>query len=402
MSKLDELYRLHRLLDGRRTGLPRAALITEHGFSRSTLARLIADLRDKLNAPLIHDPERGGYRYDTADGRHPLPGLWFSADELLALVTLKHLLAHLEPGLLDERSRRIAEATLQAATAAVTLAEANLAQAEAQRQYADVQLQRTTELAEKGLVSTQREQQVQLEAATARDGVTASEAALAMRRQELASARAALIEGEAESAGPCCTEVRSPTTGNVLAVLTESAQVVSAGMPLLDIGDPTDLEVVVDVLSSDAVTIPERAEARIDRWGGEPLRAAVKRIDPVAVTRVSALGIEEQRTRVVLDLLDGPQVRPRLGHGFRVVAMIAVWRGNVLAVPLGALFRQGDDWVVFVVEDGRAQLRTIEIGRRNNEIAEVVAGLEMGDQVIVHPADTLESGSAVVTPASGS
>lgn len=105
MSKLDELYRLHRLLDGRRTGLPRAALITEHGFSRSTLARLIADLRDKLNAPLIHDPERGGYRYDTADGRHPLPGLWFSADELLALVTLKHLLAHLEPGLLDDHLR---------------------------------------------------------------------------------------------------------------------------------------------------------------------------------------------------------------------------------------------------------------------------------------------------------
>lgn len=105
MSKLDELYRLHRLLDGRRTGLPRAALIAEHGFSRSTLTRFIADLRDKLGAPLIHDRDRGGYRYDTADGRHPLPGLWFSADELLALVTLKHLLANLEPGLLDDHLR---------------------------------------------------------------------------------------------------------------------------------------------------------------------------------------------------------------------------------------------------------------------------------------------------------
>lgn len=105
MSKLDEIYRLHRLLDGRRTGLPRAALITEHGFSRSTLTRLVADLRDKLGAPLICDPERGGYRYDTADGRHPLPGLWFTADELLALVTLKHLLANLEPGLLDDHLR---------------------------------------------------------------------------------------------------------------------------------------------------------------------------------------------------------------------------------------------------------------------------------------------------------
>ncbi len=105
MSKLDELYRLHRLFDGRRTGISRADLIGAHGFARSTLARLVADLRDKLNAPLIHDKERGGYRYDTADGRHPLPGLWFTADELLALVTLKHLLDHLEPGLLDDHLR---------------------------------------------------------------------------------------------------------------------------------------------------------------------------------------------------------------------------------------------------------------------------------------------------------
>ncbi|MDP2266136.1 MAG: YafY family protein [Thiobacillus sp.] len=105
MSKLDDLYRLHRLLDGRRTGLSRAALTSEHGFSRSTLTRLIADLRGRLGAPLIHDSERGGYRYNTADGSHALPGLWFTADELLALVTLKHLLTHLEPGLLDDHLR---------------------------------------------------------------------------------------------------------------------------------------------------------------------------------------------------------------------------------------------------------------------------------------------------------
>ena len=105
MSKLDELYRLHRLLDGRHTGLPRADLIGTHGFSRSTLTRLIADLRDKLGAPIVCDPERGGYRYDTADGRHPLPGLWLSPAELLALVTLKHLLSNLEPGLLDDHLR---------------------------------------------------------------------------------------------------------------------------------------------------------------------------------------------------------------------------------------------------------------------------------------------------------
>lgn len=105
LSKLDEIYRLHRLLDGRRTGISRAALIGEHGFARSTLSRLIADLRDKLGAPLVHDKDRGGYRYDTSDGRHAMPGLWFTADELLALVTLKQLLANLEPGLLDDHLR---------------------------------------------------------------------------------------------------------------------------------------------------------------------------------------------------------------------------------------------------------------------------------------------------------
>lgn len=105
MSKIDELYRLHRLLDGRRTGISRADLIGAHGFARATLARLIADLRDKLGAPLIHDKERGGYRYDIADGRFALPGLWFTADELLALVSLKQLLGKLEPGLLDDHLR---------------------------------------------------------------------------------------------------------------------------------------------------------------------------------------------------------------------------------------------------------------------------------------------------------
>ena len=301
------------------------------------------------------------------------------------------------PGLLDERSRRMAEAAAQAAERAVALAEANLAQAEAQLEFATAELARTSALAARALVSTQVEQRVNLEAATARESVAAARAALIMRQQERASAQAALIEGEGGNGiAVCCAEVRAPVAGRVLEVLTENEQVVQPGAPLMDIGDPADLEVVVEVLSSDAVRLVEGAEATIERWR-RAAHAAVARIDPVAVTRVSALGIEEQRTRVVLELLDGPELRPRLGHGFRVVARIVVWRGADLAVvPMGALFRRGDDWGVFVVVGGTARLRTVGLGQRNETHAEIVAGLDVGNVVIVHPSDTIEDGRAVV------
>ena len=321
-------------------------------------------------------------------------------------VTAGQTLASIQPsgpGLLDARSRRMAEAAVEAAQASVSFAEANLAQAEAQRNFANTELERTTALAERSLVSTQVEQRVQLEAATARSAVAAAQASLVMRRQELASARAALIEGEGgNGSDTCCTDVRAPADGRVLDVLTESEQVVQPGTPLMDIGDPADLEIVVEVLSSDAVLIAEGAEATIERWGGEPLHAVVERIDPVAVTRVSALGIEEQRTRVVLSLLDPPETRTRLGHGFRVVARIVVWKqDDLVIVPMGALFRRGDDWAAFVVEDGTARLRTIELGQRNDTVAEVADGLEVGDTVIVHPSDTIEDGHGVVIQTAG-
>lgn len=301
------------------------------------------------------------------------------------------------PGLLDARSRRMAEAAVEAAEAAVALAVANLAQAEAQLRFASAEHERTAALAEKNLVSTQVEQRVELEAATAREGMVAARAALTMRRQELASAQAALIEGEGGAASEtCCTTVRSPANGRVLAVLTESEQVVQPGTPLMDIGDPADIEVIVEVLSSDSVRIAEGTQATIERWGGDPLRAVVRSIDPVAVTRVSALGIEEQRTRIILDLLDGPETRARLGHGFRVVARIVVWQADDLAVvPMGALFRRGEEWAVFAVEDDKARLRTVTLGQRNDTAAEVLAGIEVGTTVIVHPSDLIEDGSPV-------
>ncbi len=319
-------------------------------------------------------------------------------------VTLGQTVATIQPatpGLLDERSRLIAEAAVQAAEAAVALAEATLAQAQAQRDYAESDAGRKGALAERGLVSTQIEEQSALAVATAQRSVDVASATLTMRRQDLASARAALIEGtEGPSSGQCCANVPSPTAGEVLAVLTESEQVVQPGTPLMELGDPTNLEVAVDVLSTDAVRIAPHAAATIEGWGGETLRAEVKSISPTAFTKVSALGIEEQRTEVVLNLLDPPQKWARLGHGFRVIAKIVVWDGkNRVLVPIGALFRQGGAWAVFTVDNGKASLRTIDLGQRNSSFAEVRAGLEPGESVITHPADTIADGISVEVPA---
>ena len=301
------------------------------------------------------------------------------------------------PGLLDERTRRIAEAAVQAAAAGVTLAEAGLAQAKATDSFAQEDLERTILLSERGLVSTQALQRARLAAETARQSMDAAEATLQMQRQQLQSAEAALIQGDAPTAGPCCVNVAAPVTGRVLAVFSESEQVLQAGAPLMDIGDPDLLEIQVDVLSSDAVRIVRGARASIVDWGGAPLRAEVVQIDPIATTRVSALGIDEQRTRVMLRLLDGPQTRAGLGHGYHVTAQIVVWEAaDVVLVPLGALFRTGRDWSVFVMENGTARRRLLNLGQRNGEFAEVRDGLAVGEIVIMHPGDTLADGREVV------
>jgi HlyD family secretion protein len=315
-------------------------------------------------------------------------------------VTQGQTLASMEPvapGLLDERTRRVAEAAVQAAAAGVTMAEAGLAQARATDTFAQEDLERSILLSERGLVSTQALQRARLAAETAQQSMDAAEATLQMHRQQLQSAQAALIQGDAPTAGPCCVNVVAPVTGRVLAVFSESEQVLQTGAPLMDIGDPDLLEVQVDVLSSDAVRIVRGARASIVDWGGAPLRAEVAQIDPIATTRVSALGIDEQRTRVTLRLLDGPETRTGLGHGYRVTAQIVVWEAaEVVLVPLGALFRTGSDWSVFVIEDGTARLRTLSLGQRNGEGAEVKDGLALGETVIMHPGDTLADGRSVV------
>jgi HlyD family secretion protein len=173
--------------------------------------------------------------------------------------------------------------------------------------------------------------------------------------------------------------------------------VVQPGTPILELGDPGKLEVVVDLLSRDAVRVQVGATATITGWGGPPLAALVERVEPSAVTKVSALGIEEQRVTVILALEGEAADRAELGHGFRVIAAIAIWQAeDVLTIPVGALFRDGQDWATYVVRDGRVALQRIELGERNERFAQVLGGLEAGDRVILHPSDQVSAGVKVL------
>jgi HlyD family secretion protein len=183
----------------------------------------------------------------------------------------------------------------------------------------------------------------------------------------------------------------------VLRVFQESAGLIQAGAPILEIGDPGALEIVVDLLSTDAVAVRPGAVVRVERWGGEaPLDAHVRLIEPSGFTKVSALGIEEQRVNVIADFTGPPEERKALGDGYRVVARIVTWeKADALKVPQTALFRRGERWAVFALTDGRAQLREVEIGKRSEGEAEVLSGLNEGERVVVHPSDKLEDGARV-------
>jgi HlyD family secretion protein len=304
-----------------------------------------------------------------------------------------------DPGFLDIRTQRVNEAQIEAIRAGINLAEAQVRQAQAQLEFAQSDLNRAMELARRETISQRALDQARFEVATAESGLASAQATLEVRRRELASAEAGLIQPGSPMTenATCCINVMAPVDGQVLRVLVESEQVVQAGAPLIEIGNPGDLEVVVDLLSRDAVRVEPGAEARITGWGGsEEFAARVVRVEPSAFTRVSALGIEEQRVRTVLEFTEGSEALGRLGHNFRVVARIAVWQAeDVLTVPLGALFRDGETWAVFVVENGAAAVRSVAIGERTMRQAQVLGGLEAGDSVVLHPSDRIADGVAI-------
>ena len=280
------------------------------------------------------------------------------------------------------------------------LAEAQAVEARAELDLARSEQRRVEELARRNVVSERNFDEANAGVRRAEARLDIAAATLEMRQREMESAEARLIgpeTGAGAENGDCCVTVRAPVDGDILTIHHESEAVVAAGTPLVEIGDPAKLEVVAELLSADAVRIREGAEARVEGWGGAPLEARVRRIEPSGFTKVSTLGIEEQRVRVILDLTGGAQARPGLGHGYRVTVAIVVKRhDDVLLVPLGALFRQGSDWAVFVAgADDRAALRKIGIGARDARHALVEAGLAEGERVILHPSDRVAAGVAV-------
>ena len=316
-------------------------------------------------------------------------------DEVVADKTVVAEIAPTDPTFLDVRSRRIAEFAVSAAEAAVRLAEAEVMQSETRLDFARSDLDRAKKLAARKTISRRSLEKASVDVTTADAALASAMASLEVKKRELESARAQLIQPgvKTERSEGCCVRVLAPVDGRVLRIITESETVVQAGTGLLEIGDPSDLEIVVDLLSRDAVRVRRGARAVIDNWGGAPLDATVLRVDPAAFTKVSALGIEEQRVKTILKLNSPKNEWKMLGHAFRVVARVIVWkREDAVTVPLSALFRNGGDWAVFAVEDSTVRRRKVEIGERNLHDAEVVAGLQPGDRVIVHPSDQVADG----------
>ena len=305
------------------------------------------------------------------------------------------------PSFIDFRSREEGEAAVTAAEAAVKYAESEVRRLEAAVTFYRTEFARATELAPRQAISVQALDKAKFDAESNEAALISAKAQVEIWQGVRTSLAARLIEPSAVPTPPsnpaCCIEVRAPATGRVLKVNQESEAVVQPGTPVIQIGDPLDLEIIADLLSSDAVQINAGASVRIDGWGGAPVRGRVTRIDPAGFLKVSALGIEEQRVRVTIDLVDPPEVWVRLGHDYRVIVHVTVWKADdALTVPLGALFRKGDEWAVFTVRNGRAQSAGVQIGHRSTRNAEVLSGLSPGDQVVLHPSDRITDGVKVL------
>jgi HlyD family secretion protein len=296
------------------------------------------------------------------------------------------------PPPLDATTREQAQAQVTAARAHAAQAQTRVMQGERAFDQADRSTARLRAIAGAGAVSSNEMEQAELALSALRSELDAARDEKVAADAGVVAAQAALLgSGGSTSA---VTLVRAPAAGRVLRVHETDQRVVLAGTPLLSIGDTRHLEVVIDLLSVDAVRVRPGAVVRIVDWGDTAAIAArVRIIEPQGFTKVSALGVEEQRVQVICDVLDAP---PALGGGYQVQARIITWRhGDVLQVPASALFRTGEQWQVYVIADGRAQLRNITVGHRGDGAAEIIAGLQDGERVIEFPSDRIRAGARV-------
>jgi HlyD family secretion protein len=295
--------------------------------------------------------------------------------------------------LLDPRTRGELEAAAEAARAAVGQARAERERTSTELTRAKTTLQRQQELMKAGAIAADNLDAAETAVATGEEARKAAEFAVARAEYELQLARARL---QAPTSAGRAVEVVAPVSGVILKRFRESESVVPVGEPLIEIGEPSRIEIVADFLSTDAVRIQPGASVLVEGWGGsDPLKARVRRVEPAGFMKVSALGVEEQRVNVLIDFED-PSAAGRLGDGYRVEVRVVIWREeDVVKVPVGALFRRGNDWAAFLVEGNQVRLQPVELGQRNDVDGQVRKGLSPDQTVVLHPPDTLMDGARI-------
>jgi HlyD family secretion protein len=301
------------------------------------------------------------------------------------------------PGPIDARTRSQLEARVEATVDALQQSRTRVESARTALAQAARELDRQRQLERNQVIARQEVEVAQTRRDVADADVKAALAGVNVAEHDVDAARAALLATENARPTGRTTEVRAPRAGAVLKVFEESERIVAPGAPLLEIGDPSALEIVADLLSTDAVQVSPGSRVLIDRWGGEgTLNGRVRLVEPSSFTKVSALGVEEQRVNVVIDFADPPAAWRRLGDGFALELRVVLWeRTNVLMVPVGTLFRRGNQWTAFKVVGHRAVAQPIRVGHQSRLEAEVLDGLADGDQVIVHPSERVSDGTRV-------
>lgn len=329
-----------------------------------------------------------------------------AGDEVTKGKTIVAKMRPTNPAVLDSRTREQALAAVDVARAAVRVAEANLNAAMASEELAEAAYSRTRSLSERGVESEAALERAEGNLRASRANRETAEAAIAMREAELANAQASIngrddlgLNGPDDLAQADDIPLYSPINGRILQVLQESATTLPAGAPIMEIGDVSaDLEVIAELISSDAVQVDEGDPVVLRDWGGpNDLQGKVKRVHPFGATKYSALGVEEQRVQIEIELLTPAEERLALGHGYRLEVGIIVWQANdVLLVPASALFKESGQWSVFVAKEGVARLTALEVGQSDGVLTQVQSGLSAGDDVVLYPSAAIEDGSKIV------
>jgi len=302
----------------------------------------------------------------------------------------------LESRVLDPRSRAEAEARVAAARSALELARQQADAAEATANFHRSEIKRLKPLAEQGVISNAAFDKVQMDLLTAEASLRSANHAVEVAKYDQQAAETALKYSAGTVTGDPAIRVpvKSPITGKILQMPHECEGPVTTGQELLVVGDPSFLEVVVDLLSADAVKVKPGMKVHFDRWGGdEPLEGQVRTIEPFGFTKISALGVEEQRVNVIADFVSSKGDWQRLGDGYRVEARFVIWEHeDVLQVPVSSLFRLNDGWALFLAENGRALQRVVKIGQRTGLVAQILEGVKEGSKVVDHPSDEVSDG----------